>query len=258
LFKHQSLCPQPFTQSDPFPISEFGFKLHQHDCGGKEVLGETIAAIPDGLSTVERERLGQKELDRVLEIVTRHPSTAKHISTKLCQRFIADEPPANAVDSVARIFSRSDGDIRAALRALFKTDEFRQQRGNKFKRPFNFIVSALRATEARTDSGLEIIDYLRRMGHAPFNYPTPDGYPEPAAPWLGTLLWRWNFALTLSENKVKGTKIDSEALEKNSGGDTGLMAHLLGRTPSAEERQAYHESGAGLALILASPAFQRC
>jgi hypothetical protein len=62
----------------------------------------------------------------------------------------------------------------------------------------------------------------------------------------------------MSENKIKGTKIDFEALQKPSGGDAGLMAHLLGRKPSAEETQAYHESGAGLALMLASPAFQRC
>ena len=62
----------------------------------------------------------------------------------------------------------------------------------------------------------------------------------------------------MSENKIKGTRIDSEALLKNSGGDAGLMAHFLGRKPTADETQAYYESGAGLALLLASPAFQRC
>ena len=177
---------------------------------------------------------------------------------KLCQRFIADNPPSSAIESVAQIFTKTSGDIRATLRALFATDEFQQQRGNKFKRPFNYLVSALRATGASTDAGLELIDYLQRMGHAPFNYPTPDGYPEPAASWLGTLLWRWNFALAVSENKINGTKIDFATLQKNAGGDAGLMAHLLGRTPTVEEVRAYHDSGAGLALMLASPAFQRC
>ncbi len=246
------------NQEPYLKIGKVEFKLHLHDCAAKEVLGQQIPAIPGNLSKAERERRGRAELDRVLEIVTRHPSTAKYISTKLCERFIADEPPASAVEVVAGAFSRSDGDIRAALRALFNTEEFQHQRGNKFKRPFNYIASALRATGARTDSGMEIIDYLLRMGHAPFNYPTPDGYPEPAAPWLGTLLWRWNFALAVSENKIKGTKVDLDALQKNSGGEVQLMAHLLGRKPSAEETQAYHESGAGLALMLASPAFQRC
>lgn len=241
-----------------FEIGKVEFKLHQHDCDAKEVLGQKISAIPDRLNKEDRERLGQRELDRVLEIVTRHPSTAKHISTKLCRRFIADEPPAGAIEKVADAFTQSSGDIRATLRALFASEEFRRAHGNKFKRPFHYIVSALRATGAKTDAGLEIIDYLRRMGHAPFNYPTPDGYPEPAAPWLGTLLWRWNFALAVSENKLKGTRIDFATLQKNSGGDDGLMAHLLGRKPTADEAQAYHESGAGLALMLASPAFQRC
>ena len=105
---------------------------------------------------------------------------------------------------------------------------------------------------------MEIIDYLGRMGHAPFNYPTPDGYPEQASPWMGTLLWRWNFAVALSRNQVKGTRINVELLRRNAGGDQGLMAHLLGRQPTAQEAQAFHDSEAGLALMLASPAFQRC
>ncbi len=246
------------NQKPYFQIGKVEFKLPQHDCETKEVLGQKISALPSHASKGERERLGQQELDRVLNIVTLHPATARHLSTKLCRRFIADEPPASAVETVAATFTGSGGDIRATLRALLATDEFRRQRGNKFKRPFNYLVSALRATGASTDAGLEIIDYLRRMGHAPFNYPTPDGYPEQAAPWLGTLLWRWNFALAISENKIKGTRINFETLQTNAGGDAGLMAHLLGRKPTAEETQAYDDSGAGLALMLASPAFQRC
>ncbi len=246
------------NQKPYFEIGKVEFQLQHHDCGDKEILGQKISAIPFHLGKAERERLGQNELDRVLQIVTGHPSTAWHLCSKLCRRFIADEPPASAVQTVAAAFTQSGGDIRTTLRALFATEEFRQQRGNKFKRPFNYIVSALRATGASTDAGMEIVDYLRRMGHAPFNYPTPDGYPEEEAPWMGTLLWRWNFALGLSENKIKGTKIEVEALRKSFGGDAGLMSHLLGRKPSTDESQAYHESGAGLALMLASPAFQRC
>jgi uncharacterized protein (DUF1800 family) len=241
-----------------FQIGKVEFQTGQHDFGAKELLGERIAATPGSLGKEERERLGRHELERVLQIVTSHPATAQHISAKLCRRFIADEPPASAVEKVAAVFARTGGDIPETLRALFATDEFRERRGNKFKRPFNFIVSALRATEARTDAGMDIISYLGRMGHAPFNYPTPDGYPEKASPWMGTLLWRWNFAVALSDNKIKGTLVNFEALRGKAGGDDGLMAHLLGRTPTVEEAQAYHDSGAGLALMLASPAFQRC
>jgi uncharacterized protein (DUF1800 family) len=241
-----------------FQIGKVEFKLQEHDCAEKEVLGQKIRALPSYLSPEDRTRLGTMELAQVLEIVTRHPATAHHLATKLCRRFIADEPPPEALTAVAKAFADSTGDIRATLRALFATEDFRRSRGNKFKRPFNFMVSALRATQAETDAGLEVIDYLHRMGHAPFNYPTPDGYPELATPWMGTLLWRWNFALALSENRLKGTKVGFAALRESFGGDAGLMAHLLGRTPTPDETQAYHASGAGLALILASPAFQTC
>jgi uncharacterized protein (DUF1800 family) len=245
-------------QQPYFQIGKVEFHSELHDFGAKEVLGERLAAAPAGLKNAELMRRGQQELEQVLQLVTRHPATAQHIATKLCRRFIADDPPANAVSAVAEVFARTTGDVREALRALFATEEFRRERGTKFKRPLQFVVSALRAIEAQTDAGLEVVDYLVRMGQVPFGYPTPDGYPEQAEPWLGTLLWRWNFAVALSRNRIKGTRVDVAALTRNAGGDDALMAHLLGRSPTAEEAQAYHDSGEGLALLLASPAFQRC
>jgi uncharacterized protein (DUF1800 family) len=241
-----------------FQIGKVEFQPKLHDFGEKEVLDNRIHSTPDTLPASVREQRGRAELERVLDIVTRHPATARHVGAKLCRHFIADDPPTNAVETVAEAFTKTGGDIRAVLRTLFATEEFRLQRGNKFKRPFTFIASALRATDARSDSGLDIITYLRRMGHAPFNYPTPDGYPEQAAPWMGTLLWRWNFALALSQNRISGTRVEFEKLRANAGGNNGLMAHFLGRQPTPDEVQAYHDSGDGLALILASPAFQRC
>ncbi len=241
-----------------FQKAKVEFKPYWHDQGRKEVLGHVIPAIPANANADQRQELGEAELDRVLEIVSLHEATARHLATKLCRRFIADTPPEPAIAAVAGAFLLTKGDIPNTLRALFATPEFQNTRGNKFKRPFNFIVSALRATNAVTDARHELVEYLLRMGHAPFHYPTPDGYPEEASPWLGTLLWRWNFAVTLSENRFNGAQVNFESLKENLGGDAGLMAHLLGRTPTAEEIQSYHESGAGLALMLASPAFQRC
>jgi uncharacterized protein (DUF1800 family) len=241
-----------------FQIGKVEFHPERHDFGAKVVLGHELAAARIDLKPEERVLRGHQELERVLELATRHPSTAQHIATKLCRRFISDQPPANAVSAVAAVFARTTGDIRETLRTLFATEEFRSERGTKFKRPFQFVVSALRTAEAQTDAGLELVDYLVRMGQVPFGYPTPDGYPEQADPWLGTLLWRWNFAVALSRNRMKGTRVDFTALRRNAGGDDALMAHVLGRKPSAEEAQAYHDSGEGLALLLASPAFQHC
>jgi len=234
-----------------FHAGKVEFDPHLHDDGPKEVLGHHIPA-----------GLGAADLDRVLKIVSLHPSTADYLATKLCRRFISDEPPRSAVRAVRETFLESEGDIRATLRALFATQEFRQARGTKFKRPFNYVVSALRASEAeirpvpnRRNDG-PLYQVLRRMGHAPFDYPTPDGYPEEATPWLGTLLWRWHFALALTEGRIEEARVDVASVRERVGGDDGIMRSLLGRTPTADETAAFRESGAGLALALATPAFQ--
>jgi uncharacterized protein (DUF1800 family) len=232
---------------EKFQKGKVEFRKELHDDGPKEVLGHRIPA-----------GLGAQDLDRVLDIVAFHPSTARYLAMKLCRRFIADEPPSAAVTAVAEMFQGSRGDIRQTLRTLFAAPEFQTSRQTKFKRPFHFVVSALRATDAQSNVDDAIIDYLLRMGHAPFNYPTPDGYPEEASPWLGTLLWRWNFAVALNGDKLKGTKINLDELRRRLGGHRSLMAHLLGRAPSDVEYSAYHDSGNGLALLLGSPGFQRC
>jgi uncharacterized protein (DUF1800 family) len=223
------------------------FRKENHDDGEKSVLGHTIPA-----------GLGEKDLDRVLDIVSKHPSTAHYIAMKLCTRFISDEPDEAAVKAVATSFLDSNGDIPTVLRTLFATDAFWDSSDQKFKRPIRYMASALRATGATTKAGPALLDYAMRMGQAPFSFPTPDGYPDEAEPWMGTLMWRWHFSAALKQNSIPGTKIDWAKLSEAYGSERNLMAGFLGRQPSAEEESGYRASGMGPAFILASPGFQRC
>ena len=220
-----------------------------HDDGEKHVLGRRIPAGG-----------GARDLDALLDVVTAHPATARHLSTKLCRRFISDAPPASAVDAVAAAFRTGGGDVPSTLRALFRTEAFRaaETRRTKLKRPFQLVASALRATGARTDAGAPLLEHLRRMGQSPFRYPTPEGAPDVGPAWTGTLLWRWRLAMALEQGEVAGTSIDVPRLVARAGGVEGLAAHLLGRTPDASERAALATSHRPLALLLASPDFQRC
>jgi len=228
-----------------FAVGKVAFKASLHDDGPKTLLGESIPA-----------GLGAADLDRVLDIVCKHPSTARHLAEKLCRRFISDEPPETAVAITEKAFTDSGGDIRKTLSALFSSGEFLGSRGTKVKRPFHFVISTLRATAGRTDAGPAIQDYLVRMGHAPFQYPTPDGYPEEAQPWMATLLWRWKFALDFANRSLKGTRYPQEKLAEMAGGNDALAAHFLGRLPTALETRALAGSGNPTALLLACPAFQ--
>ena len=235
------------------PLKDRGkvvFRKEAHDDGAKRVLGQDIPAGG-----------GERDLDRVIEIVAAHPSTAQFLASKLCARFIADEPPAAAVAAVAavaRSFSESQGDIKTTLRTLFATPDFRSSAGAKLKRPFHFVVSALRAANAEVADEMPILSYLDKMGHTPFRFPTPDGYPQESSHWLATLLWRWKFAVALANNKIPGTRIAREKLIATLGGDAALIATVLNRQPAPVESDAFLKSGDGLALLLAAPAFQRC
>lgn len=223
------------------------FRKDAHDDKAKRVLGNDIPAGG-----------GESDLERLVAIVSAHPSTARYIATKLCTRFISDEPPAAAVEAVAAAFTKSRFDIKATLRALFSTPEFHAAAGEKFKRPFHFVVSALRATNAQTNADKPLMSYLEKMGHMPFRCPTPDGYPMEAAHWHSTLLWRWKFAVALSKGRIRGTSIDRGDMLAKLDGYEGLAATLLNRRADDVERNAAADSGDRLALLLASPAFQHC
>ena len=108
------------------------------------------------------------------------------------------------------------------------------------KRPFDFTVSALRATNSLTDGSKGVQDHLTRMGQPLYEWPMPNGYPEKTQAWTGSLLARWNFATALAAGEVGATQIDKETAEQ-------LLAPLPAFSGKPEER---------IALALASPEFQ--
>ena len=232
--------------------SESFFKPDWHDDEIKHVLGTVIP--PGG---------GEKDLDQLVKAVCSHPSTARFIATKLCKRFINMEPPASAVDAVAAEFTRTHGEITCVLRALFNTQEFASSQGQLLKRPFKFMVSAMRALAADTQAEKSVLEPLQRMGHGLFQYPTPDGYPDEELPWMGTLMWRWNFGLGLATGKQNGVRVELWRLAKSLGvknDPSAWFAYLVGRAPKPEELAALKnvDEAQLVGLILASPAYQRC
>jgi uncharacterized protein (DUF1800 family) len=116
---------------------DFVFRARLHDEQPKKVLGQWI-----------RGGGGMKDGEQVLDRLAAHPATAQHIAKKLCQRFVADEPPSDLVERIASAFLRSEGDLRKTYEAVFFDPEFfhSTHQDAKIKSPFEFVVSALRAT----------------------------------------------------------------------------------------------------------------
>ena len=96
-----------WTISQPTTKPRFVFADFMHDKGEKVVLGHTIAAGG-----------GEQDGLQVIDILARHPSTAKFISKELAQRFVADDPPQALLDRMAQTFTKTDGDLRAVLQTM--------------------------------------------------------------------------------------------------------------------------------------------
>ncbi len=152
------------------------FNPQRHDMGDKRVLGDLVKGR------------GFDEIGEVLDRLARHPSTARFVSRRIAAYFVADQPPPALVERMAQRFVQSDGRIADVLRAMFEAPEFEASLNpgqGKFKDPTHYIVSAVRLAYDREPivNAQPIVNALYRMGQAPYNRQTPDGYPLGEAAW---------------------------------------------------------------------------
>ena len=206
-------CFTGWSIEDPNRGGKFKFNERVHDKGEKLVLGVTIPAgggMDDGL--------------KVIDILAAHPSTAKFLSRKLAQRFVADEPPAALVERMAATYLKSQGDLKAVMKTMISSREFYSVGAYraKLKSPLEMVAGALRATGATVTSAIPTSQAIANMGQPLYRKQEPTGYSNNSEEWLNStgLLERMNFAIALSENKINGVKIDKvryAGVAKNSG-----------------------------------------
>ena len=247
-------CLSGWTVHSHWHRGRFYFDADQHDDGVKQVLGKTI---PKGGGVTDGEH--------VLDILAAHPSTAAHLSRKLCRHFLG-EANAGQVSAIADVYLKTSGNIKAMLRALL-TETNLAAATPILKRPFDYAVSALRVFGCDTDGGAGVQTHLARMGQPLFAWPMPDGFPDRTGAWTGTLIPRWNYALSLAGGTLENTTLDTVALTK-AGQKAGLPPHdtlleLAFSLPAGHPAlRALRSTASGMpvceyaALLLMAPAFQ--
>lgn len=237
-------------------IAEFQFNPANHDRNEKVILGEVF---PRGV--------GEAEGVRVIDILARHPSTARFISRKLAQRFVADEPPPALVERMAATFTKTDGDLRAVMETLLFSKEFLSEGAwrAKVKSPLEMVVGSLRAVNAEVTEATAVAQRIADLGQPLYGKAEPTGYPNTGESWTNSvaLLGRMNFAAALFEDKIPGVKADPGAIA--SGDMRRAMQALTGVAASPEAIAAVEKGAAGQAptpalmatVMIGSPDFQR-
>jgi uncharacterized protein (DUF1800 family) len=245
-----------WTIYDPQKFGEFQFNPAVHDRREKVVLGHTIPAMG-----------GEQDGLTVIDILSHHPSTAKFISKKLAQRFVADDPPAALVDRMAATFASTDGDLRAVLQTLFKSPEFLSEGAwhAKLKSPLEMVVSSVRAMNGDVTDAFVLAQRVADLGEPLYGKIEPTGYPNTGDAWANTatVMGRVNFAGALTASQIPGVKVD---VSRFNFKDVATVARaLLNGPPSTSTLSAIEQGIQGTeatpsilaSLVIGSPDFQR-
>ena len=242
-----------WTIDNPRQGTGYRFEPRIHDDGEKIVLGHRIKAGG-----------GERDGLEVLDLLSTHPSTARFIATKLVRRFVSDTPPPALVDRVAARFRQTDGDLREVMRTILSSPEFLSPEAYraKVKTPFEFLVSAIRATGADVQDALPLVRAMQQLGMPLYACQPPTGYKDTADVWIntGALVNRMNIALALAGNQMRGVRVEQPASAGNQPDSLGLAATILNGDVSDATLATIAKAKTTpqmMALTLGAPEFQR-
>jgi hypothetical protein len=242
-----------------FPGYAAVFEGARHDFGPKVFLGHPLRSS------------GKAEGEEALDILAKSPATARHLSSELAQYFVADVPPTALVERLAERFLSTNGNIREVLAVLFASSEFWESYGGKYKTPYHFVISAVRAASVPVNNPRPLLAAMSQLGMPLFGCLTPDGYKNTEAAWLSpdATTRRISFATALARgglpvgslpaDPARGVLSDSALSLRTNPVDAGHLEQIFGSTTSRSTWEAIVEAPPGLraALILGSPDFMR-
>lgn len=216
----------------------FYFRENMHEPGAKTFLGKTYY------------EQGQRQGEVVLADLAGNPATARFIATKLVRHFIADDPPAAAVERVARAFQKTGGYLPQVYAALIQSPEGWDPDARKFKTPEDFVFSTLRALNVRPSQPEEVVRSFELLGQRQYTPGSPAGWPDTSKSWDGSdaLMHRVLWASRVAAKYEHG--VDPVELAASSLGSYARPETLTALKRATSSSQA-------LALLLMSPEFQR-
>ena len=202
----------------------FVFNKNRHDPQDKIFLGHEISGQ------------GIEEGEQALDILASHPATARNISYKLAQYFVADEPPSSLVDLLSQQFLDSKGDIKTVLNTLIHSSEFNdpQYYKQKFKTPYQYLISLVRMAEIERANIKRLQGMFTQLSMPLYRCSPPTGYKNTRSAWLNpqAMLQRTSLALAIANGNLnKNYKIKPQQLKANLGETSQHTKQVIAKSP---------------------------
>ncbi|WP_242137698.1 DUF1800 domain-containing protein [Sphingomonas sp. CARO-RG-8B-R24-01] len=216
---------------------DFIFAAPIHEPGDRTIMGKRY---PAG---------GVDQARAVLQDVSIAPATATHVMTKLARHFAGDAPPPALVARLQTAFLSSGGDLPTVYRALIAAPEVWVERPLKFKTPWEWTISSMRALNVKTAEPQAMVGLLNQLGQPTWKPGQPIGYDDIAASWAGpdAVLRRVEAAERFAS---RAANVDARALAPK------VLPGAV--SPATQAALANCESPAqALALLLVTPEFLR-
>jgi uncharacterized protein (DUF1800 family) len=216
----------------------FRFVPALHEPGTRTVLGRSYAGG------------GESQARAILHDLARAPATARHVATKLVRHFVSDDPPQGLVRQLADAFDRTEGDLPSVYRALAASKEAWQPPSPKFKTPWEWSVSSLRAIGRREIRSRQAATLMNQLGQPVWRPGSPAGYDDLSAAWAApdALMRRVEVAQRIATENADAE--DARTLA------TRVLPGVLSEVTAGAIARAESQASA-LALLLVSPEFLR-
>ncbi len=226
---------QDYTD-DIMPVFKFIPRIHEP--GTRTVMGETFPQ-----NGVEQGRA-------ILRHLAHHPATSEFIAQKLVRHFVADDPPAAAVKTIAKAFRDTKGDLAKISAALIDLKAAWAQPLSKVKTPHELVVSLYRVAGWKNIPQRHILEPLKLLEQEPFFAPSPAGWGDEAGDWLtsGALIRRLEWIRAICA-RIPLTRSPRDILAQAGLAQFNpALSRKVENAPSADY---------ALALIFCSAEFQR-
>ena len=187
----------------------------RHHFGKISLLGFSHSNLPTESSATIVSRAAQ-----MIKYLALLPATAEEFSIRMARRYVSESPSKKLLDLMKRTYISTKGSIPAVFRAMALSPEFLSTKPSKVKRPVEHLASSVRALDLDLSAQMQelaksrsldfndlnpLTTILDRQGHLPFDWSTPDGFPDYSDAWttFGGQAQRWNITAKVAQGAMR-------------------------------------------------------